>query len=233
MARLVLTHDGCNREAARVSNKACQLCTQPHDRLAQPSATVSRDATTASLPLFLAPPFRQDQPPPRLHPAAAGQSSAAPRPETYPLAAPQQPRLRAAPPPAAAAPAAGSLPPSSPPELKARQADRSNDWVCLRKLPACQCRVGEEGPDLALSRVGRAPPARGPSQPARAAGVVAAPVPPSRPLKSRSRLAAVWPDPCGRRKAQHVLAFPRDACSASCAQGREWRLTRPEVPSRG
>ena len=125
MARLVLTHDGCNREAARVSNKACQLCTQPHDRLAQPSATVSRDATTASLPLFLAPPFRQDQPPPRLHPAAAGQSSAAPRPETYPLAAPQQPRLRAAPPPAAAAPAAGSLPPSSPPELKAHQANRS------------------------------------------------------------------------------------------------------------
>ena len=119
MARLVLSRDGCNREAARVSNKACQLCFQPHDRPC--SAPVSRDTTTASPPLFQAPRFRQDQPPPH-HPAAAGQSSVALRPGTYPLAAPQQPRLRAAPPPAAAVRAAGSLPPSSPPELKAHQA---------------------------------------------------------------------------------------------------------------
>ena len=230
MARLVLSCDGCNREAARVSNKACQLCLSHMTALAQPSATVSRDTTTASPPLFQAPRFRQDQPP---HPAAAGQSSVALRPGTYPLAAPQQPRLRAAPPPAAAARAAGSLPPSSPPELKAHQANRSATAGFACTAPCCQCRVGEEGADLALSRVGRAPPARGPSRPARAAGAAAAPAPPSRPLKSRSHLAAAWPDPCGRRKAQHVLAFPRDACSASCAQGRKRRLTRPAAPSPG
>ena len=117
--------------------------------LAQPSATVSRDTTTASPPLFQAPGFRQDQPP---HPAAAGQSSVALRPETYPLAAPQQPRLRAAPPPAAAARAAGSLPPSSPPELKAHQAKQvSNRWICLRSFLLSVSR-GRGGGPCSVSR---------------------------------------------------------------------------------